>query len=154
MCSLEQRSRHPFPRLGWMALFSRLAVGSAPASRGRTGLPTVTSRLWYRAVLCDALIGAHQVPMIREHVADALGAAGWPEGACVFLSRRQPAGTRLGKGDSAVPEAIFFSPAAITAVPHLIVVCGAEPSAPPERACTTLLVGRQSDWDLLPRALH
>lgn len=72
--------------------------------------------------------------MLREHFADALGAAGRPDGA--------------------VPEAVFFSPAAIAAVPHLIVVCGAEPSPPPDRVCATLLVGKQSDWDLLPRALH
>jgi hypothetical protein len=108
----------------------------------------VTSRLWYRAVLCDALIGAYQVPMICEHSANALGTAGWPDGASVFLSGRQTAGTRAGEGDSAVPEAASFSPAAIAAVPHLIAVCGAEPSPAPDRACATLLVGKQSDWDL------
>jgi hypothetical protein len=113
----------------------------------------VTSRLWYRAVLSDALIDARQVPMIREHVADALGAAGWPDGACLFLSRRYTAARKPGDV-GAVPEAIFFSPAAIAAVPHLIAVCGAEPSAPPDRACATLLVGKQSDWDLLPQGLH
>jgi hypothetical protein len=110
--------------------------------------------LWYRAVLSDALIGARQVPMIREHFADALGAAGWPDGACLFLSRRHTTATKPGEDDNAVPEAVFFSPAAIAAVPHLIAVCGAEPSAPPDRACVTLLVGKQSDWDLLPQGLH
>ena len=98
----------------------------------------MTSRLWYRAGLCDAPIGACQVPMIRKHFADALGAAGWPDGACLFLSA----------------EALFFSPAAIRAVPHLIAVCRAEPSPPPDRASATLLVGEQSDWDLLPRRTH
>jgi hypothetical protein len=104
--------------------------------------------------LGDALIGARQVPMIREHFADALGAAGWPDGACLFLSGRRTGGTRRGEGHSAIPEALFFSPAAIAEVPHLIAVCGAEPSAPPDRECATLLVGKQSDWDLLPRGLH
>jgi hypothetical protein len=96
--------------------------------------------LWYRAVLCDASVAPHQVSMLREHFSDALGAAGWPDGACLFLSG--------GK------TAAFFSPAAIAAVPHLIVLCEAEPSPPPERACATLLVGRHGDWDLLPRGTH
>jgi len=39
-------------------------------------------------------------------------------------------------------------------VPHLIAACGAEPGPPPDRACATLLVGNQSDWDLLPRPVH
>jgi len=92
--------------------------------------------------------------MFREHFADALEAAGWPDGACLFLSGRHTAGKRTAKDDSAVPEALFFSPAAIAAVPHLLAVCGAQPSPPPDRACATLLVGTQSDWDLLPRGLH
>ena len=137
-----------------MAAPSQLAAGSAPTSRGRTGLPTVSSGLWYRAVLCDALIGTRQLPTFRKHFADALGAAGWPDGACLFLSRRHAAAKGSRKVDHATAEAVFFSPAAIAAVPHLIAVCGGEPSPPPDRACATLLVGKPSDWDLLPRGLH
>ena len=114
----------------------------------------MTSCLWYRAGLCDAPIGACQVPMIRERFADALEAAGWPKGACLFMSTRHSRGRRVREDDSAVAEAVFFSPAAIAAVPHLIAVCGAEPSPPPDRASATLLVGEQSDWDLLPRRTH
>jgi hypothetical protein len=114
----------------------------------------MTSGLWYRALLYGALVDARRVPMIREHFADALGAAGWPDGACLFLSTRQPRGRRARGHGSAVAEAVFFSPAAIATVPHLIVVCGAAPSPPPDRACATLLVGKQSDWDLLPRRIH
>ena len=114
----------------------------------------MNSRLWYRAGLPDDVIAADHISKIREQFAEALGAAGWPDGACLFLSRRHTAGTRPGKDHSAEPEAVFFSPAAIAAVPHLIAVCGAEPSAPPDRAWATLLVGTQSDWDLLPRGLH
>ena len=114
----------------------------------------MTSRLWYRAVLCDALIGARQLPTFRKHFADALGAAGWPDGACLFLSRRHTATKRSREVDPATAEAVFFSPAAIAAVPHLIAVCGGEPSPPPDRACATLLVGKPTDWDLLPRGLH
>ena len=114
----------------------------------------MSSRLWYRAVLRDAPTGACQLPMIRQHFADALGAAGWPDGACLFLGTRHPGRRRARKHDSAVAEAVFFSPAAIAAVPHLIAVCGAEPSPPPDRGYATLLVGKQSDWDLLPRGIH
>jgi hypothetical protein len=104
--------------------------------------------------LRDSLIAAQHVPVLRDHFADALGAAGWPDGACLFLSGRHTARKRSGEHDSAVPEAVFFSPAAIAAVPHLIVVCGAAPSPPPDRTRATLLVGKQSDWNLLPRELH
>jgi hypothetical protein len=114
----------------------------------------MTSGLWYRGVLNDALVDGCQVAMIREHFADALGAAGWPEGACLFLSTRHRRGRRVRVHDSAVAEAVFFSPAAIAAVPHLIAVCRAEPSPPPDRARATLLVGEQGDWNLLPRPLH
>jgi hypothetical protein len=137
-----------------MALFSPLAAGPAPTSHRPAGLPTVNSGLWYRAVLCDAVVGARQVPKLREHFADALEAAGWPDGACLFRSGRHTAGTKTGEDDGTVLEAIFFSPAAIALVPHLIAVCRAEPSPPPDRTCATLLVGKQSDWDLLPRGLH
>ena len=132
-----------------MTLALRRAPDAAPASDGTTA-PTVTSCLWYRAVLPDSLIAARQVPMLREHFADALGAAGWPDGACLFRSGPHAADEQ----DSAVPEAVFFSPAAIEAVPHLIVLCGAEPSPPPDRAHATLIVGKQGDWDLLPRGLN
>ena len=56
--------------------------------------------------------------------------------------------------DDEEAEAVFFSPAAIAAVPHLIAACGAEPGPPPDRACATLLVGNDSDRDLLPRRAH
>jgi hypothetical protein len=92
--------------------------------------------------------------MLRQHFADALAAAGWPDGACLVLTTRQTSGKKVCDDDSAVAEAVFFSPAAIAAVPHLIAVCGAVPSPPPDRECSILLVGKQSDWDLLPRGTH
>jgi hypothetical protein len=105
-------------------------------------------------MLGDALVEVCQIPVIREHFADALGIAGWPDGGCLFLSAAHARGTAVREDVGAVREAIYFSPAAITAVPHLIVICGAEPSAPPDRGCATLLVGKESDWDLLPRESH
>lgn len=133
-----------------MLLIPRLPCGSARTGRERVASLTVASRLWYRAVLCDGPIGAHYIPVIREHFAEALEASGWPKGACLFISGHRTAGTLAGEDDTAVPEAVFFSPAAIAEVPHLIAACRAEPSPPPTRAYATLLVGKPSDWDLLP----
>ena len=119
-----------------------------------SGTPAMISGLWYRAVLCNALVGVSQVPKIREHFADALGTAGWPDGACLFLSTRQASGKKVREDDSAVAGAVFFSPAAIAEVPHLIAVCGAVPSLPPDREPSILLVGKPSDWNLLPHGTH
>lgn len=107
----------------------------------------MTSGVWYRVALRDdSIVGGH-VAAIREQFADALEAAGWPDGACLFVTSRD---ARIGGPH----HALFFSPASVSEVPHLIAVCGAEPSAPPDRACATLLVGKQTDWDLLPRQTH
>ena len=137
-----------------MLLIPRLPAGSASTSRERGASLPVVSRLWYRAELSDGPIGVRHIPVILEYFADALDQSGWPEGACLFLSGRHTIGTDAGEDDTAVPEAVFFSPAAIGEVPHLIAACRAEPSPPPTRAYATLLVGKPSDWDLLPRGLH
>ena len=106
-----------------------------------TGL--VNSRVWYRAILSTDQVAAGRVNKISKLFAEALGAAGDPAGACLF-------GTSL---DSQSDE-LFFSPAAVSSVPHLIAECGAEPSGPPERGLATLLVGQDRDWELLARATH
>ena len=100
----------------------------------------------------DDLIVADQISTIREHFAEALGAVDWPDGACLFLVVRHPRRRKTRKDEEA--WAVFFSPVAIAAVPHLIAVWGAQPGPPPDRGCATLLVGEESDWDLLPRATH
>ena len=118
-------------------------------TRGRQ----MSSNLWYEAVLRDDRVIDEQISMIREQFTVALETAGWPDGACLFLgftrSGTVPEDERAGEAD-----AIFFSPAAISAVPHLIAACGAKPSPPPDRARATLLVGKPADWDLLPRPTH
>ena len=86
----------------------------------------MTSGLWYRAALRDD--AARQVSIIRDEFADALGAAGWPDGACLFLISRRAPTRRMRDDHKEEAEAVFFSPAAIAAVPHLIAICGAEPS--------------------------
>jgi hypothetical protein len=111
-----------------------------------------TSCLWYRATFSDHLAATGQISTIREQFAEALGAAGWPAGACLFLVTRHARRGKTRHDEEA--EAIFFSPSAIAAVPHLIAVCGAEPGPPPDRSCATLLVGNESDWTLLPRPTH
>ena len=152
--SLEQCASYGFPRLLPMVSIAPREAGPASASQGSIGPHRVNSRLWYRAVLCDAPTGARPVLILTKHFADVLAAAGWPDGACLFLSGVRIARKAPRKDDGAVPEAVFFSPVAIAVVPHLIAVCGAEPSPPPARAGATLLVGRQRDWDLLPHGLH
>ena len=152
--SLEQCASYAFPRLLPMMSIAPRVAGPAPASHGSIAPHQVNSRLWYRAVLCDTLPGARPVLMLTEHFADVLGAAGWPDGACLFLSGDRMARKRPRKDDGAVSKTVFFSPVAIAVVPHLIAVCGAEPSPPPARADAKLLVGKQSDWDLLPHGLH
>lgn len=114
---------------------------------------TATSRLWYRAVIADRL-APQQLSMLREEFTEAIRAVGWPPGACLFLVTRPRRGTVRQRGRTGDAATLFFSPAAIAAVPHLIAVCGAEPAPPPERPFATLLAGTNSDWDLLPRPSH
>jgi hypothetical protein len=100
----------------------------------------VTSAVWYRAALSSEQVASGYVMAIRDQFAEALTAAGDPEGACLFATN---------DGD-----AVYFSPASVSAVPHLIALLDARPSPPPERSDASLLAGAQKDWDLLPRALH
>lgn len=120
-------------------IYPRPRAGDSPANPDRATGPSMMSGLWYRAPLSVAAVGVEHVSIVREHFSDALGAADWPDGACLFQSGN---------------DALFFSPAAVSAVPHLIVACEAKPSPPPDRAGATLLAGRQSDWQLLPYERH
>jgi hypothetical protein len=119
-------------------------------------------RLHHEESLRDDLIAARQVSMFREQFADALGAAGWPEGACVFLIMPASSSSLVTLQleecatitNSEEADAVFFSPAGIAVVPHLIAICGAEANPPPDRACATLFLGTTNDWDLLPCQTH
>jgi hypothetical protein len=73
--------------------------------------------------------------------------------ACLFLSEHRFSKARQSKDDCAVPQAVS-SRLLRSRLPHLIAMCEAEPSPQPDRDCATLLVGTQSDWDLLPKGLH
>ena len=98
------------------------------------------SSVWYRAALSSEQVASGYVMAIRDQFAEALTAAGEPDGACLFAT---------SEGD-----AVYFSPASVSAVPHLIALLDAQPGPPPDRAGASLLVGTQNDWDLLPRTIH
>ena len=80
------------------------------------------------------------VTAIRDQFTEAIAEAGDPEGACLFTVNGE--------------EAVYFSPASVSAVPHLIAMLEAHPSPPPERAGASLVAGAEKDWDLLPRTMH
>ena len=121
----------------------------------------MASDLWYRALLSDAQDVARHIAAVGEQFAAAVEAAGWPDGACLFVTSRDvrpgrshPDGNNENTDTPVDADALFFSPASVSAVPHLIAVCEATPSPPPGRAFATLLVGKQKDWDLLPHQIH
>ena len=118
----------------------------------------VTSGIWYRASLSNEQIAAGHVEVVRRLFADAINQAGNPVGACLFVTSHDTHTGRLRENvadhTGIDVDALFFSPPSISAVPHLIAQYGAEPSDPPERARAALLVGREQDWDLLPRSSH
>jgi hypothetical protein len=96
--------------------------------------------VWYKATLSSEQSASGYATAIRDQFAEALTAAGDPDGACLFASN---------DGD-----AVYFSPASVSAVPHLIAVLDARPSPPPERVGASLLAGSETAWDLLPRTTH
>ena len=115
----------------------------------------MTRGFWYRASLRDEPTADRKISIIREQFAVAVEAAGSPDGACLFLTGQHAGSGTAGESDTMEEaDAIFFSPAAISIVPHLIAACSAVPSLPPDRACATLLVGKPTDWDLLPHPTH
>jgi hypothetical protein len=99
----------------------------------------MATRLWYRASLSGEQIAAGHVAIIQRLFLEALTSADDSPGACLFAARE---------------DGIFFSPASISAVPHLIAQYSALPSPPPDRADAALLVGTDADWEQLPRSTH
>ncbi len=99
-----------------------------------------TSGVWYRAGLTAEQVSSGYVTAVRDQFAEAMTGAGDPEGACLFTTSGE--------------DAVYFSPASVSAVPHLIALLDARPSPPPGRAGASLLAGTEKDWDLLPRAIH
>jgi hypothetical protein len=100
----------------------------------------VTSGVWYRASLSSEQVASGFVKTIRDQFTESLAAAGDPDGACMFTADGE--------------ETVYFSPASVSAVPHLIAMLEAQPSPPPDRAGASLVAGMDKDWDLLPRTVH
>jgi hypothetical protein len=118
----------------------------------------LSSALWYRVALSAEQVAAGHVDVIQRLFAEAIQDLPSTEGACLFATSHDTRTDRLRENvDDHVAldvDAVFFSPASIAAVPHLIAQYQAEPSPPPERARAALLVGDPRDWDLLPRSTH
>ena len=117
----------------------------------------MTSCLWYRARLRPDQMVAGHIEIIRRRFLRAIGKPGTCAGACLFVTR-EAAAARPG-ADAAAQDAddagvVFFSPASISFVPHLLARYGGEPGEAPDRARAVLLVGEEQDWALIPFATH
>ena len=125
---------------------------------GRRGKDLMTSGMWYRALLTSEQVADGHVEIARRLFADAMKDARQPAAACLFVTSHDTQPGVLGEdteGETVVDaDALFFSPESISVVPHLIAQYGAQPSEPPERSRSVLLVGVLQDWDLLPRSSH
>jgi hypothetical protein len=122
------------------------------------GEVSMESRLWYFASLSTEQVAAGHVEIIQRLFADAINDVIDPRAACLFVASddTRPHRTRTRvKGEwSMGAGTVFFSPASIALVPHLIAHYHAHPGPPPARAGAALLVGGACDWDLLPRPSH
>jgi hypothetical protein len=116
----------------------------------------MTSAMWYFASLTRQQVAAGHIRIIQRLFAEAVNGRTQRRGACLFgaSADMNPAPPKATDKTASETETVFFSPASIALVPHLIAQYGAHPGAPPERAGAALLVGDQDDWDLLPWPLH
>ncbi len=118
----------------------------------------MTSGMWYRATLSTKQVAGGHVDVIRRLFAEAISGSGISDGACLFATSHDTVSGRLRENARVplrnAPDSVFFSPASISAVPHLIAQYRARPSPPPDREGAALLVGDERDWDLLPRSTH
>ena len=113
--------------------------------------------IWYRASLTSEQISAGAVCILQRlfmYSTRRLGGCG----VCLFATSHdtRPARLRENAEDDTIvdADAVFFSPASVRLVPHLIAYYAARPSDPPDRSRAALLVGTIADWDLLPWATH
>ena len=98
--------------------------------------------MWYHASLSSEQVAAGHVTILQRLFAETAGDSADARDVCLFVTSEKALTT------------VFFSPTAITLVPHLIAQYDAQPGPPPERAIAELLVGSDEDWNLLPRASH
>lgn len=116
-----------------------------------------TFGFWYRATLTSDQMAAGAVGIIQRLFASATRRS-VGDGVCLFATSHDPRARRLRENaaDGVTPaaDAVFFSPASVRLVPHLIAYYAAQPSHPPDRSRAALLVGTAADWDLLPWVHH
>lgn len=116
------------------------------------------SGVWYCASLTSEQIDEGAVGIIQRLFTYATKTVGDGHGICLFATSHDTRVQRLrenAEDDSTMDaDAVFFSPASVRLVPHLIAYYAAQPSRPPDRCRAALLVGTIADWDLLPWADH
>ena len=116
------------------------------------------SCLWYRVRLRQDQIAAGHVEIIRRRFVRAVKSGDGRADVCLFIAAHATHLDHLsvdGLGEiGSAADAVFFSPASIALVPHVLARYGAEPCEPPGRAHAALLVGEARHWDLLPYAAH
>ena len=91
--------------------------------------------VWYFVSLTTQQVAAGHVGIIQRLFTDAINDVVDPRGACLFVARDDTRPRRARprvKGQSSTKAgAVFFSPASIALVPHLIVYYHAHPGPPP-----------------------
>jgi hypothetical protein len=129
-------------------------------SRRRTTALAARSCIWYCATLDAHDVARGEVAVLSRRFTDAVRASGEDAGACLFAVNGAWPATPADAAPPAEAEpssertAVFFSPASLAAVREVLVQYDARPSPAPERAAATLLVGQDSDWNLLLCATH
>jgi hypothetical protein len=118
----------------------------------------MASDVWYFALLTAEEVAAGHVGIIQRLFADAIDGVTDSRGACLFVasdaSGPNYSRKRAKRRSSIEAGTVFFSPASIALVPHLIAHYHAHPGPPPARDNAALLVGDAHNWDLLPRPSH
>jgi hypothetical protein len=113
---------------------------------------------WYCASLTADEIAEGSIGIVQRLFSYATRREADGGGVCLFATSHDARAARLRENveDDAMAnaDAIFFSPASVRLVPHLIAYYGAQPSPPPDRTRAALLVGTSEDWDLLPWSDH
>jgi hypothetical protein len=129
-------------------------VKRAAAQAAGSSATAPQSQIWYTASLDGEQVAAGRLATLCERFAVAVRDAGEPAGACLFAIAADEVPEKERAAAARGATLIFFSPQAISVVPKILAALDAQPSAAPDRAGASLLVGRPADWDLLPRATH
>lgn len=144
----------PFPTR--LSHVSATGPVKAPVLAGAVAVttPARQSGIWYAASLDGEQVACGKLAALCEQFAVTVRDAGEPAGACLFSVSGDGARDGESGPEPKAAIAIFFSPSAISVVPKILAALNAQPSAAPERAGASLLVGRPLDWNQLPHASH